>query len=222
MLTWPLLIVEAVVAFELPPQAAANSATGKSASTRRETILLGVNPPPPPVTCRMHKKATHACREDRRLGDAEKRGQPGPRRGHGSARAEHEQTGSWRLHLWARGGAASSSVTAAPPGSGRLELCRSPGGNVGDHDDASAQAGSLRWHERMTMWEPTTRLFRKMGHEQYVPRDVIASGRYRPQGRIRVVDYHDLYKIRTIKIVTVVELNGAHVGVFSAPPILSD
>jgi hypothetical protein len=64
----------------------------------------------------------------------------------------------------------------------------------------------LRWHERVTIWEPTTRLFRSMGHDPYVPREVIASGRYRPGGRIRVVDYPDPYPTRSTKIVTVEEL----------------
>jgi hypothetical protein len=63
----------------------------------------------------------------------------------------------------------------------------------------------LRWHERVTIWEPTTRLFRNMGRDPYVPREVIDSGRYRPAGRVRVVDYLDPYPIRTNKVVTVVE-----------------
>ena len=49
----------------------------------------------------------------------------------------------------------------------------------------------LRWHERVTIWEPTTRLFRSMGRDPYVPREVIESGRYRPTGRVRVVGYPD-------------------------------
>ena len=49
----------------------------------------------------------------------------------------------------------------------------------------------LRWHERVTIWEPTTRLLRNMGHDPYVPREVIDSGRSRLIGRIRVVDYPD-------------------------------
>jgi hypothetical protein len=61
----------------------------------------------------------------------------------------------------------------------------------------------LRWHERLTIWEPTTRLFREMGRDPYVPRDVINSGRYCPTGRVRVVDYPDPYPIRATKIVTV-------------------
>ena len=61
----------------------------------------------------------------------------------------------------------------------------------------------LRWHERVTIWEPTTRLFRAMGHHPYVPRLVIDEGRYRPTGLIRVVDYPDPYPGRTTKIVTV-------------------
>ena len=31
----------------------------------------------------------------------------------------------------------------------------------------------LRWDERVTIWEPTTRLFRNMGSNPYVPRQVI-------------------------------------------------
>jgi len=62
----------------------------------------------------------------------------------------------------------------------------------------------LRWHERVTIWEPTTRLFRSMGRDPYVPREVIDSGRYRPAGRVRVVDYPDSYPIRANKVVTVV------------------
>ena len=63
----------------------------------------------------------------------------------------------------------------------------------------------LRWHERVTIWEPTTRLFRSMGRDPYVPREVIDTGRYRPVGRVRVVDYPSLYPIRANKVVTVVD-----------------
>jgi hypothetical protein len=65
---------------------------------------------------------------------------------------------------------------------------------------------SLRWHERVTIWEPTERLFRAMGREPYVPRDVIESGRFLPRGRVRVVEYPDPYPIRTSKIVKVEDL----------------
>jgi len=75
----------------------------------------------------------------------------------------------------------------------------------------------LRWHEVVTIWEPTTRLFRKMGHDPYVPREVIESGRYRPSGRVRVVEYPDPYPIRGSKIVKVEELNG-HVGLPASSP----
>ena len=61
----------------------------------------------------------------------------------------------------------------------------------------------LRWHERVSIWEPTTRLFRSMDLDPYVPRLVIDSGRYRPTGRIRVVDYPDPYPDRSSKRVTV-------------------
>jgi len=61
----------------------------------------------------------------------------------------------------------------------------------------------LRWHEKVTIWEPTTRLFRSMGRDPYVPRQVIDIGRYQPTGRVRVVDYPDPYPMRATKIVTV-------------------
>ncbi len=61
----------------------------------------------------------------------------------------------------------------------------------------------LRWHERTAIWEPTTRLFRSMGNDPYVPREVIDNGRYRPSGRVRVVDYPDPYPIRITRIITV-------------------
>jgi hypothetical protein len=64
----------------------------------------------------------------------------------------------------------------------------------------------LRWHERVTIWEPTTRLFRNMGHDPYVPREVISNGRYRPTGRVRVVDYPDPYPTRATKVVTVEDI----------------
>jgi hypothetical protein len=63
----------------------------------------------------------------------------------------------------------------------------------------------LRWHERVTIWEPTTRLFRNMGRDPYVPREVIESGRYQPAGRVRVVDFPDPYPNRANKVVTVVD-----------------
>jgi hypothetical protein len=67
----------------------------------------------------------------------------------------------------------------------------------------------LRWHERVTIWEPTARVFRNMGREPYVPREVIESGRFRPSGLVRVVDYPDPYPMRATKIVKVVDLDGA-------------
>ncbi len=63
----------------------------------------------------------------------------------------------------------------------------------------------LRWHERVSIWEPTSRLFRSMGRDPYVPRHVIDSGRYRPSGRVRVVDYPDPYPDRASKVVTLVD-----------------
>jgi hypothetical protein len=68
------------------------------------------------------------------------------------------------------------------------------------------QLDLLRWHERVTIWEPTTRLFRNMGHHPYVPRLVIDDDRYRPTGVVRVVDYPDPYPNRSTKVVTVVDL----------------
>jgi hypothetical protein len=65
----------------------------------------------------------------------------------------------------------------------------------------------LRWHEVVTIWEPTTRLFRSMGRDPYVPREVIVSGRYHPIGRVRVVEYPDPYPIRSSKIVKLEELD---------------
>jgi hypothetical protein len=73
----------------------------------------------------------------------------------------------------------------------------------------------LRWHERVTIWEPTTRLFRNMGRDPYVPREVIENGRYRPTGRTRVVDYPDPYPLRTTKVVTLEDLGELGMG----PPI---
>ncbi len=55
----------------------------------------------------------------------------------------------------------------------------------------------------MAIWEPATLLFRLMDLDPYVPRHVIDSGRYRPTGRIRVVDDPDPCLERSTKIVTV-------------------
>lgn len=63
----------------------------------------------------------------------------------------------------------------------------------------------LRWHERVSIWEPTSRLFRSMSQDPYVPRQVIVSGRYRPTGRVRVVDYPDPYPNRATKVITIEE-----------------
>ena len=65
----------------------------------------------------------------------------------------------------------------------------------------------LRWHERVTIWEPTARLFRSMGRDPYVPRDVIESGRFRPSGMVRVVEYPDPYPDRLRKVVQVMNLD---------------
>jgi hypothetical protein len=69
----------------------------------------------------------------------------------------------------------------------------------------------LRWHERVTIWEPTSRLFRSMGSDPYVPREVIDNGRFRPVGRVRVVEYADPYPIRLTKTITVREMSEAQV-----------
>ena len=66
----------------------------------------------------------------------------------------------------------------------------------------------LRWHERVTIWEPTARLFRNMGREPYVPREVIEGGRFVPTGLVRVVDYPDPYPTRSTKVVRVVDVQG--------------
>ena len=105
-----------------------------------------------------------------------------------------------------------------------------PGGKVWGALVAGALAGTLvtlvillrkldllRWHERSSIWEPTTRLFRSMGLEPYVPRLVIASGRYRPSGLVRVVDYPDPYPNRSTKIVTLEHLSR---GVLSSANVM--
>jgi hypothetical protein len=66
----------------------------------------------------------------------------------------------------------------------------------------------LRWHERVTIWEPTSRLFRSMGQDPYVPRLVIDNGRFLPIGRVRVVSYPDPYPDRSRKIVSLEEHDG--------------
>jgi hypothetical protein len=66
----------------------------------------------------------------------------------------------------------------------------------------------LRWHERVTIWEPTSRLFRSMERDPYVPRLVIDAGRYLPVGRVRVVDYPDPYPDRSRKVVSVEDHDG--------------
>src|SRR6202020_2051876 len=76
----------------------------------------------------------------------------------------------------------------------------------------------LRWHEKVTIWEPTTRLFRSMERDPYVPREVIDSGRYQPAGRVRVVDYPDPYPVRSTRIVTVEVLDGRALDGHAALP----
>lgn len=96
-----------------------------------------------------------------------------------------------------------------------------PGGTVLGALIAGALAGTLvtlvvllrkvdllRWHERSSIWEPTTRVFRSMGLHPYVPRQAMLSGRYRPSGLVRVVDYQDPYPNRDRKIVTLEDLSG--------------
>ena len=67
------------------------------------------------------------------------------------------------------------------------------------------QLDRLVWHEQASIWEPTSRLFRSMGLDPYVPRLVIDTGRFVPSGRVRVVDYPDPYPDRTRKVVTVAD-----------------
>lgn len=67
------------------------------------------------------------------------------------------------------------------------------------------QLDRLVWHEEASIWGPTTRLFRSIGRDPYVPRMVIDSGRYIPTGRVRVVDYPDPYPDRSHKVVTLEE-----------------
>jgi hypothetical protein len=76
----------------------------------------------------------------------------------------------------------------------------------------------LRWHERVTIWEPTARLFRSMDRDPYVPRLVIDAGRFRPTGRVRVVDYPDPYPIRSTKIITVEDLGSDVVDIRPMAP----
>jgi hypothetical protein len=70
------------------------------------------------------------------------------------------------------------------------------------------QLDRLVWHEQASIWEPTSRLFRSMGLDPYVPRLVIDTGRFVPSGRVRVVDYPDPYPDRTRKVVTVADFGG--------------
>ena len=57
-----------------------------------------------------------------------------------------------------------------------------------------------------------------MGTEPYVRLHVIESGRYRPTGRVRVVEYVDPYPIRSTKRVRVVDLGDrGHNGNGSLP-----
>jgi hypothetical protein len=75
------------------------------------------------------------------------------------------------------------------------------------------QLDRLVWHEAASIWGPTSRLFRSIGRDPYVPRLVIDSGRYVPTGRVRVVDYPDPYPDRSRKVVTVEEFDdGAQRG----------
>ena len=75
----------------------------------------------------------------------------------------------------------------------------------------------LRWHEKVAIWEPTTQLFRSMGRDPYVPRDVIESGRFRPTGRVRVVEYPDPYPNRSTKVVKVEDLHAEGLLVAEEP-----
>ena len=71
----------------------------------------------------------------------------------------------------------------------------------------------LSWHERVTIWEPTAQLFRNIGLHPYVPRDVIESGRFRPVGTARVVDYVAPYPDRSERIVTLERRDGSGAAV---------
>jgi hypothetical protein len=70
------------------------------------------------------------------------------------------------------------------------------------------QLERLRWHERVTIWEPQSRLFHSLGLPPYIPRNVIGSGRFIPRGTVRVVDYPSPYPEMSDKVV-VVEVLGA-------------
>ena len=74
------------------------------------------------------------------------------------------------------------------------------------------QLDRLVWHEQASIWEPTSRLFRSMGLDPYVPRLVIDSGRFLPSGRVRVVDYPDPYPDRTRKVVTIADFGEGPTG----------
>jgi hypothetical protein len=76
----------------------------------------------------------------------------------------------------------------------------------------------LRWHERASIWEPTARLFRSMEQHPYIPRTVVLSGRYKPSGFVRLVDYPDPYPDRTSKIVTVVHFTRGVVSQSAVEP----
>ena len=80
------------------------------------------------------------------------------------------------------------------------------------------QLDRLVWHEQASIWEPTSRLFRSMDLDPYVPRLVIDSGRFVPTGRIRVVDYPDPYPDRSRKIVTVADFGGDRVPTSTMAP----
>jgi hypothetical protein len=75
-----------------------------------------------------------------------------------------------------------------------------PGGTIW-----GALIAGVLWHEQASIWEPTSRLFRSMGLDPYVPRLVIDGGRFLPSGRVRVVDYPDPYPDRSRKVVTVAD-----------------
>ena len=81
------------------------------------------------------------------------------------------------------------------------------------------QLDRLVWHEEASIWGPTTRLFRSIGRDPYVPRMVIDSGRYVPTGRVRVVDYPDRYPDRSHKVVTLEEFDD---GVPLGRPVVPD
>jgi hypothetical protein len=76
----------------------------------------------------------------------------------------------------------------------------------------------LRWHERVTIWGPTSRLFRSMGLDPYVPRHVIDQGRFRPVGQARVVTYLDPYPNRSRRVISLEVRDESGAVIKTTPP----